>query len=243
MTGVADRDSGAIAERLAIAERVTGHIFVDRDLLRRSLTHPSASEDRDPTAFYERLEFLGDAVVSLVVAEEIYRRFPSMTEGGMTRIRVSVVAGSVMATVADELGLGDALILGSSEMGTTGRGMQSALENTFEALTAALYLDAGLEVARDWVLRTLGPRIDPDTASTPENPKSILQEALQARGEVPAYRITGQQGPPHDRHFEAEVVLGDVVLGQGSGRTKKEAEASAASVAIERFGDDAGSAR
>lgn len=219
----------------AVAERATGHTFADRELLRRALTHPSAVEDRNPDAYYERLEFLGDSVLGFVVAEEIYRRFPSMPEGGMTRIRVSVVAGTVLGRVAAELGLADAIVFGESERGTGGRGMSSALENVYEALTAALYLDAGLETARDWVLRTVGPLITAESAENPENPKSALQELTQAHGDAPSYRVVSQDGPPHARTFTAVVEVAGKELGQGTGHSKKEAEAAAASAALKRL--------
>ncbi len=221
-----------LPERLARAEKIVGHDFGDRQLLRAALTHPSAVEAKDPSLFYERLEFLGDSVVGLFIAEEAYRRYPDLPEGGLTRIKVSVVAGTVLAAVARELGLADVLIVGRSETGTGRRGLTSALENTYEALTAALYLDAGAEAARAWVLRTLGPLISEDAAGTPENPKSLLQETLQARGESPTYRIEVEQGPPHDREFTAVVEVNGKVLGQGVGRTKKEAEAQAAEAAL-----------
>jgi len=223
----------SIPEKLDLAEEVLQHHFNDRELLQRSLTHPSAGEVNDPSSYYERLEFLGDSVIGFVIAEELFRRYPTMAEGGLTRVKVSVVAGTVMASVAAELGLADAIILGESEMGTGGRGLASALENSFEALTAALYLDAGVETAREWVMRTLGPLICEEAAASPENPKSALQEIVQAHGETPIYRIAGHEGPPHERVFRAVVVVGGTELGEGVGRTKKEAEAAAAAAAIE----------
>ncbi|MBI5231636.1 MAG: ribonuclease III [Coriobacteriales bacterium] len=221
-----------LAERLEIAERATGHVFADRELLRQALTHPSAVDERDPSAYYERLEFLGDAILGFLIADDVYTRFPQMAEGGMTRIKISLVSGGTLAAVAGELGLADALILGDSERGTGGRGMASALENVYEALTAALYLDAGMDVAREWVLRTLGPLIAEDAANQPDNPKSLLQELLQARGSIPRYRIAGEQGPPHDRTFFAEVTVEGELRGAGSGRSKKEAEMAAAATAL-----------
>jgi len=230
------RSTRPTAERLkaplAVAEQATGHKFSDRELLRRALTHPSAVEDRDPDAYYERLEFLGDSILGFIVAEEIYRRFPDMPEGGMTRIRVSVVAGTVLGRVAADLGLADAIVFGESERGTGGRGMSSALENVYEALTAALYLDAGLDAARAWVLRTVGPLITARAAENPENPKSALQELTQAHGDAPAYRVISQNGPPHQRTFTAAVEVGGKVLGEGTGHSKKEAEAAAAEAAL-----------
>jgi len=222
----------SIPERLAVAEKVLGHSFTDRELLQRALTHPSAGDVHDPSSYYERLEFLGDSVIGFVIAEELYRRYPTMPEGGLTRIKVSVVAGSVMAAVAADLGLANALILGESEMGTGGRGLNSALENAFEALAAALYLDAGMDEASSWILRTLGPLISEETATSPENPKSALQEIVQAQGQTPVYRMLGHEGPPHERVFRSVVEVDGVALGEGVGRTKKEAEAQAAAAAI-----------
>jgi len=228
-----DTPTTAIPERLALAERILGHHFRDQELLQRALTHPSAVEDRNPSLYYERLEFLGDSIVGFLIAEELYCRFPHMPEGGMTRIKVSIVAGSVLANVASELGLSDALILGDSEIGTGRRGLNSALENVFEALVAALYLDAGIDAARAWVQATLTPLISEEVASYPENPKSALQELVQSQGESPRYRIDSQEGPPHARVFTASVEVDGQVIGSGTGRTKKEAEAAAAAAALE----------
>lgn len=221
------------AERIGLAERIIGHRFADRSLLRQALTHPSASATRDPHAYYERLEFLGDSVLGLIVAEEVFRRVPDLDEGSMTRLKIAVVAGDVLSSVAADLGLSECLILGESELGTGRRGLASALENTYEAITAALYLDGGLEAARAWVLRTLGDRIIAATVEgVAENPKSAVQELLQARGLAPVYRIVGTEGPPHARTFTAEVLVEGRVLGTGSGRSKKEAESAAAAEAL-----------
>jgi len=218
--------------RLNLAEKILGRTFSDRELLRVALTHPSAVEN-GIEGFYERLEFLGDSVLGFIISEEAFRRFPQMREGGMTRIKVSLVAGSVLSGVARDLGLADALIVGDSERGTGGRGLTSALENTYEALTAAIYLDAGIDVARQWVLTTLGPLITEDTAASPENPKSKLQEIVQARGLSPSYETLSTDGPPHERTFSVAVRVDGEKLGTGTGRTKREAEAAAAAVALE----------
>jgi len=223
------------ASRIQLAESIIGHTFGDKDLVLRALTHPSAVEERNPDAYYERLEFLGDSIVGFLTAEELYRRFPSMDEGGLTRIRVSVVSRTALGRVASELGFAQAIVVGQSERGTGGRGLKSALGNVYEALVAALYLDAGMTVARTWVLATLGPLISEDVAASLENPKSELQERLQARGEAPTYRLVSQDGPPHARTFTLEVEVDGVVLGVGSGRTKKEAEAAAAAAAMKRL--------
>lgn len=218
--------------RMSLAETILGRTFKDRELLRLALTHPSAVENGAVEGFYERLEFLGDSVLGFIISEEAFRRFPRMREGGMTRIKVSLVAGSVLSGVARQLGLADALIVGESERGTGGRGLTSALENTYEALAAAIYLDAGIDAAREWVLATLGPLITEDTAATPENPKSLLQEIIQARGQSPVYETLSADGPPHDRTFSVAVEVEGKRLGTGIGRTKREAEALAAAMAL-----------
>jgi ribonuclease-3 len=223
--------STSVDEKIEIAQRISGHVFADRDLIRRALTHPSAVSAA-PTESFERLEFLGDSIIAAIVAEEIFRRFPLMSEGGMTRIRISLVAGPVLSSCARHLGLDEALILGESELRSGGRGLGSALEDAFEALTAALYLDAGIDTARAWVLRTLGPLISEEMADTPANPKSVLQELVQMRGATPTYRITGQDGPPHERVFTAVVEVDGDVLGEGAGASKREAEAAAAAAAL-----------
>lgn len=228
----APRDEDRL-DPLELAEKITGHTFADPGLVRRAFTHPSAVENRDPSVYYERLEFLGDSVLGVIIAEEIYRRFPSMPEGGMTRMKVRAVSGSALARVARDLGFDRAIVFGDSERGTGGRGMSRALENVYEALTAALFLDAGLDATRRWVLGTLGHLITEDAAKSPENPKSALQELTQSYGRAPVYRLIGHEGPPHARTFEVTVTVAGKQVGKGAGRSKKEAEAHAAAAALE----------
>lgn len=242
MTGkkLTPEDEAAFASRRAAlldeAERIVGYHFNDRSLLELALKHPSASEHAMNTDNYERLEFLGDSILGAIIAEEIFERFPDLEEGGLTRIKVSLVSGASLSKVAEEEGLSQVIIFGESEAGTKGRGMTSALENVFEAIVAALFLDGGIEQARSWALRVLGPHIDRDIASEPESPKSSLQEHLQARHKKPVYEITGVDGPPHARQFTASVLVDGEVLGTGAGTSKKHAEAAAAAVALERLG-------
>jgi ribonuclease-3 len=217
---------------LELGQQVTGHTFSDPELVRRAFTHPSAIENRDASVYYERLEFLGDSVLGMIIAEEIYRRFPTMPEGGMTRIKVRAVSGSALARVARDLEFNCAIIFGDSERGTGGRGMARALENVYEALTAALYIDAGLEKTREWVIQTLGHLLIEDAAKSPENPKSALQEFTQSYGRAPVYRMVGHEGPPHARTFEVTVTVAGKQVGSGVGRSKKEAEAQAAQAAL-----------
>lgn len=219
------------------AERATGHRFSDRSLLMRALTHPSASADDSSVLDYERLEFLGDAVLGLVVVEEVYHRFPDLSEGEMTKLKISLVSGASLADAAERLGLATLIVVGESERGTGARGLRSALENVYEALVGAVYLDGGVEDARDFILSTLGERISPDAldAVELEHPKSRLQERIQARGLSVSYRIVAEEGPPHARSFTAEVLIADQVVGRGAGRTKKEAEMCAAREALSRL--------
>jgi ribonuclease-3 len=221
--------------RLERAEALLGHHFADSALLQRALTHPSYAEEAGLDGDYERLEFLGDAVLGLIVVGEIYRSYPHLPEGVMTKMKISAVAGSTLSEVAEELGIADLILLGSSERGTGRRGMTSALENAFEALVGALYLDAGLDAARRFVLGQLGDRIAPGLAEDLEHPKSRLQELLQASGKVPVYTIATVEGPPHDRRFEAHVTVDGRLLGAGAGVSKKEAEMNAAAEALTRI--------
>lgn len=218
------------------AEKIIGREFTNRGLLQVALTHPSYGKHTKVTNNYERLEFLGDSVLGFIIAEETFGRFPDLEEGGLTRIKVSLVSGASLSKVSAEEGIGECIIFGDSEAGTQGRGLHSALENVYEAIVAALYLDGGIEAARDWVLRTLGPHISRDIATEPESPKSSLQEYLQARRKKPYYKITDIIGPPHDRVFQAAVYCDEDCIGTGEGHSKKAAEAAAAKEALVKLG-------
>ena len=219
------------------AERIVGHHFEDEQLLLSAITHPSANEGRSVRYSYERLEFLGDSVLGAIVASTAFNRFHDLDEGGLTRIKVALVSGSNLSEVADGLGLADVIMFGSSEQGTGKRGLHSALENVYEAIVAALYLDAGIDVAKKFVEDSLIDRMSRDLAREPENPKSALQEKLQEDGITPTYKLVETQGPPHDRTFVAQVFAGDQGLAQGTGRTKKEAESQAAKSTLARLGE------
>jgi ribonuclease-3 len=223
-------------ERLAETERLTGHTFHSPDLVTLALTHPSYTDEPHASRDYERLEFLGDAVLGLIVVEEVYKRFPDMPEGALTKMKIALVSGSTLSDTAATLGLGDLIMLGESERGTGSRGLSSALENAFEALVGALYLDGGLMVARRFVLETLGGRITSDAVEQLEHPKSRLQEIVQSRGVAPVYEITAEEGPPHERRFVARVLIGGVIVGEGSGASKREAEMNAAAQALDDMG-------
>jgi ribonuclease-3 len=223
-------------ERLEAAQRLTGHEFADPGLATLALTHPSYTDEPHATLDYERLEFLGDAVLSLVVVEEVYKRFPDLSEGTLTKIKIAIVSGTTLSETAAALGLGELILLGESERGTGSRGMTSALENAFEALVGAVFLDGGLDSAREFVLTTLGERITRDAVEDLEHPKSRLQEIVQSRGVSPVYEITAEDGPPHNRRFSARVLIGGVTVSEGTGCSKREAEMRAAAQALDDMG-------
>ena len=166
-----------------------------------------------------------------------FDRFHDLDEGGLTRIKVALVSGASLSDVAERLGFADVIVFGSSETGTGRRGLHSALENVYEAVGAALFLDGGIEAAEGFVRATLIPRMSADMAREPENPKSALQEKLQEDGIPPTYKLVETQGPPHDRTFVAQVFAGSQGLARGTGRTKKEAESQAAKSTLARLGE------
>jgi ribonuclease-3 len=212
--------------------------FRDRGLLEHALTHKSKAHE-DPSGGVtdnESLEFLGDAVLGLVVAEALFRSFPHFTEGQKSKIKANLVSTASLAELAEQLGLGEHMILGRGEEKTGGRRKQALLADTCEALIAAIYIDGGLEPARQFLVREFGVAIE--QARQPEyfgrDHKSRLQERLQALGRpLPAYRVAGEVGPDHRKLFHVEVVVGDDVLAQGVGRTKKDAEQEGAKLALE----------
>lgn len=224
-------------QKLARAQEILDYRFDSEHLLLSAITHPSATEGKSVKYSYERLEFLGDSILGAIVAAIAFHRFHDLDEGGLTRIKVALVSGASLSDVADRLGFADVIVFGSSETGTGKRGLHSALENVYEAVVAALYLDGGIGAAQEFVERTLIPRMSLDMAREPENPKSALQEKLQKDGITPTYKLVETQGPPHDRTFVAQVFAGTQGLARGTGRTKKEAESQAAKSTLARLGE------
>lgn len=214
--------------KLDRAQDILAYHFKTEQLLLSAITHPSATEGRSIKFSYERLEFLGDSILGAIVAAIAFERFQGLDEGGLTRIKVALVSGSSLSEVARNLGFADVIVFGSSERGTGRRGLHSALENVYEAVVAALFLDGGLKAAHAFVMATLIPRMSSALAQEPENPKSALQEKLQIEGITPTYKLIEMKGPPHDRTFVAQVFAGNCPLARGVGRTKKEAESRAA---------------
>lgn len=229
----------------AIETRI-GHRFRDRDLLVRALTHRShAAEDTTgSTADNESMEFLGDAVLGLIVADALYLRYPDSREGGKSKMKASIVSTQSLARHADRIRLGEALILGRGEEKTGGRQKPALLADAYEAVIAAVYLDGGLEAARTFLHRELQEVLDMGTAQAgAQDYKSALQERLQASGQpLPEYRVSGEEGPDHRKVFSVEVVVAGAVVGVASGRAKKEAEQDAARQALVALDQAAGEA-
>lgn len=229
--------TGEQRRKLERAQEILQYRFQTEQFLLSAITHPSAIDGRAVKYSYERLEFLGDSILGAIVATIAFHDFTDLDEGGLTRIKVALVSGTSLSDVSEHLGFADVIVFGSSETGTGKRGLHSALENVYEAVVAALYLDGGIEAAEAFVRRTLIPRMTLEMATEPENPKSALQEKLQEDGITPTYKLVETQGPPHDRTFVAQVYAGDQGLARGVGRTKKEAESQAAKSTLARLGE------
>jgi ribonuclease-3 len=214
-----------------------GYRFKDRGLLEHALTHKSrAAEDASGGVIdNESLEFLGDAVLGLVVADALFHQYPRSTEGQKSKIKAAVVSTQSLARHADRMGLGDHLILGRGEEKTGGRTKQALLADGYEALIAAIFLDGGLEAAGAFLRRELKDALDAGiTPLFARDHKSALQERLQALGRpLPEYRVSGEAGPDHRKIFSVEVVVHGQVLGAAAGKAKKEAEQEAARLALE----------
>jgi len=221
-----------IDQRLERTEEILGYRFTDRALLQQALTHASATEG-NPEDDYERLEFLGDAIVGFAIADAVFERYPSFPEGDLTKLRVSVINGSFLSEVMGELGFAELIIFGASERGLGSRGLPSALEDIYESLTAALYLDSGLAEARRWVLDTLGPFLSPELLKTAASPKSRLQEIMQEQGRQVSYAIVASVGPAHAPCFTAAALVDGKERARATGSSKKEAESAAAALVLQ----------
>ena len=213
-----------------------GYRFEDEARLEQALTHRSrANEDGDPMRGNERLEFLGDAVLDLVVSELLMEKHAEAPEGTLSRARAGVVNTRALAACARKLGLDQDVRLGRGEERSGGRRKPSILANVFEGVLGAIYLDGGLEPARIFVERECGEALAA-AGQRPADPKTQLQERLQASGgPVPGYRTTSEHGPDHAKEFRVEVSVEGRVLGQGQGNSKREAEQEAARRALASF--------
>lgn len=213
-------------------EHALGYQFRDRHLLEAAVTHRSYASEEPAVRDYERLEFLGDAVLQLAVTDRIYADYPDMPEGQMAKLRAAVVNEEVLAAVASRLDVGSFLRVGKGEEVTGGRQKSSILSDVVEALLGAVYLDAGYPTAAEITLRHVADEID-QRAHAPgvEDFKTRLQEVLARKGVKPDYRVS-DEGPDHDKVFHAEVMVEGRLIGAGTGSSKKAAEQAAAERAL-----------
>ncbi|MGK0189009.1 MAG: ribonuclease-3 [Verrucomicrobiales bacterium] len=216
-------------------EQRTGYKFRNSLLLAEALTHPSlAYETQRPHFDNQRLEFLGDAVLQLVLTDELYRIFPKFNEGTLTKLRSRLVSRSALNRCAVSIRLGDYLLMGKGEDASGGRNRPSTLADAVESLIGAVYLDSGIEAARAFVLRLCDTHLQEIIDEPDEiNPKGHLQELLQSHSTVsPHYHIVAQEGPDHCKIFKAEVIWCGQILASGTGKSKKLAETAAARAAL-----------
>ena len=223
-------------ELFALAQRL-GVTFHDIGLLHTALIHTSyANEAQGRVAHNERLEFLGDAVLELASSTYLYTHFPSLPEGELTKTRASIVCSAALAKIAARLGLGEYLLLGHGEEMSGGRARTTNLEDAFEAVLGAIYLDQGWETARDYALRQLAPEFDQVRhGENLQDYKTLLQELVQKTpGSTIAYELLEATGPDHAKHYRYAVVIDGKTCGEGEGSSKKEAEQQAARMALAR---------
>lgn len=213
-----------------------GYEFHDPSLLTLALTHPSFVREENTTQHHnQRLEFLGDAVLQLILTQELYEKFPDVGEGPMTKARAKMVNRRTLAEQGRRLQLGQNLLMSHGEAANGGRDRPSTLADVFEAIIGAIFLDGGFMVARDFVLRQYRQAFG-ELKEIPslENPKGELQEILQANStEAPKYRLAAIAGPDHDRVFECTVHHHGIELGRGQGKSKKSAQTQAALMALQ----------
>ena len=218
-------------------EEKVGFSFKDKQLIQTAFTHRSyLNENRDTTKEHnERLEFLGDAVLELVVTDFLFHKYPERPEGELTAFRAALVNTQSISESATELGMNDYLLLSRGESKDTGRARQYILANTFEAFIGALYQDQGYDAAKQFIENTLFPKIDEIVAKRLwQDAKSYFQEKThEVHSVTPSYDLVDQVGPDHDKKFIAAAMIGDEAVAQGEGRSKQEAEQAAARRALE----------
>lgn len=217
-------------------EKKTGVIFKDKDLLKQSFIHRSYINENPGIKLEhnERLEFLGDAVLELVITDKLYRKYPGKAEGELTSYRSALVNAVIIAEIAQGLGMNDFLLLSKGEAKDIGKARQYILANTFEAFVGAVYLDGGYDVAEEFIGDCLYGRIE-DIVNKKlwRDAKSLVQEKAQEyEGVTPAYKVITEAGPDHDKHFTIGIYFADKLIAQGKGQSKQEGEQKAAQEAL-----------
>lgn len=222
-------------------ENKTGYKFKDRQLLTEAFTHSSyANEKKHGRKCNERLEFLGDSVLSLVVSRHLFTKYPELPEGELTKVRAALVCEKALDVFASKINLGKYLLLGKGEERMGGRQRSSILADAFEAVIAAVYIDGGFETANEYILKFIPETIEECRNVSFHDYKTILQEVIQKNPEEQVeYNLVEESGPDHDKKFVIEVTLDTNVIGKGIGKSKKEAEQMAAKEALSLMGYNA----
>ena len=214
-------------------EEIIGYSFQNQKLLKTALTHSSYAHENGGMEYNEKVEFLGDAVLELISSEYIFKTYPKLSEGEMTKARAYAVCEESLAKVANQYGFSDFLLVGKCESKVDGKYRASILADSVEAVIGAIYLDSGFESAKNFILPNLYDRFDEFIAGGNKDYKTQLQELLQTKGDTKIeYKIVDEIGPEHDKLFVAEVYCDGKFLGSGKGKNKKEAEMIAAKNAM-----------
>jgi ribonuclease-3 len=224
-------------EKFTQLEKIIGTTICNRNIYVEALIHRSFLEENEQFSFSnERLEFLGDSVLNLIIGEYLFNKFPNEEEGFLTKVRAKMVNRNALSIVAENLNLAEFLILGSNLPKSITHNSKSMLSDALEALIGAIYLDKGIETCKQFIQKKiLEPALKNGEHLVDENYKSQLLEYAQANKlAIPVYQIVSEEGPHHDKTFIAEVIIGERVLGEGKGKSKKEAEQNAAQVALKK---------
>ena len=218
-------------------EEKLGYSFKDKSLLELALTHSSFANENKLKKNNERFEFLGDSVLGFVTAEYLFTEFKNRPEGEMTKLRAAVVCEKSLFKFAEQIDLGKYILLGRGEDGTGGRNRPSVVSDAFEAIIAAIYIDGGMEAVRPYILRFIKDAVKRETSF--KDNKSLLQEEIQkVKGNTLVYEEVGEEGPDHDKTFVFRVKLNGEIIGEGKGKSKKEAEQKAAGNALNKLHDE-----
>ena len=229
--------SKRILDNIYKFENIIDYKFNNKEYILEALTHSSYSNENKRYNFNERLEFLGDSVLSIVISDYLFKNEKDLPEGELTKLRASIVCEESLSEVANEIQLGEFMLLGKGEEATGGRERISILADAFEAVIAAIYLDGSIEDARNFILNNMNSIIsDARRGKIFRDYKTQLQEVLQVNGEVNIwYKLIDEKGPDHNKRFIMEVGINNDVLGIGEGKSKKEAEQLAAKVALDKI--------
>lgn len=227
-----------IRESIRAFEEKIGYEFKNKTYIQTALTHSSFANEHKEFNYNERLEFLGDSVLGLVVSDYLFRARNDLPEGKLTRLRANVVCEESLSSVARKINLGDHLFLGKGEKTSGGSDRDSILADAAEAVIAAIYLDGGFDQAKDFILSNLRDTIAKNIdGNIFRDYKTILQEIIQGNNGKISYKLVGESGPDHDKEFEMQVKCGQDTIGIGKGKNKKEAEKEAARDALVKMGE------